>query len=39
MCAISMCYRYSYARKQFGPVEDGEELPVIEYQMQVSHLI
>ena len=26
--------RYSYNRKQFGPIEGGEELPVIEYQMQ-----
>ena len=31
--AISIAIRYSSVRKQFGPDED--ELPVIEYQLQV----
>jgi len=31
------CYcRYSSVRKQFGPTAD-EEIPVIEYQLQVSY--
>lgn len=31
--AVTIATRYSFRRKQFGPV-DGEELPIIEYQMQ-----
>ena len=33
--ATAIAIRYSAARKQFGPSAD-EELPVLEYQMQVS---
>nr|CAD7457594.1 unnamed protein product [Timema tahoe] len=34
--AVTIAVRYSAVRKQFGPTEDGEELPVIEYQLQAS---
>lgn len=33
--AVVVAVRYSGVRKQFGPV-NGPELPVIEYQLQVS---
>ena len=33
--SITIAVRYSAVRKQFGPTDD-EELPVIEYQVQVS---
>lgn len=29
-----MTFRYSAVRRQFGPEERGEELPVLEYQLQ-----
>jgi hypothetical protein len=32
--AVSIAVRYSAVRKQFGP-EDDNELPVLEYQLQV----
>lgn len=32
--SISIAVRYSAVRKQFGPTSD-EELPVLEYQVQV----
>ncbi|XP_047141556.1 peroxisomal acyl-coenzyme A oxidase 3 isoform X1 [Hydra vulgaris] len=32
--ALTIAVRYSACRKQFGPSEESEELPVIEYQMQ-----
>ncbi len=32
--AISISIRYSGARRQFGP-KSGEEIPVLEYQLQV----
>nr|CAD7605247.1 unnamed protein product [Timema genevievae] len=34
--AVTIAVRYSAVRKQFGPTEDGEELPVIEYQLQAK---
>ena len=34
--AMTIAVRYSACRKQFGPSEDSDELPVIEYQMQVK---
>ena len=37
-CNLKLCtpiaIRYSAVRRQFGP-QDGEEIPVIEYQLQV----
>ena len=33
--AITIAIRYSAVRRQFGPDESKEELPVIEYQLQV----
>lgn len=35
--AITIAIRYSASRKQFGPEDDGEELPVLEYQTQVHY--
>lgn len=32
--AVVIAIRYSAARRQFGPTEGGEELAVIEYQLQ-----
>nr|CAD7577344.1 unnamed protein product [Timema californicum] len=32
--AITIAIRYSAVRRQFGPDPDGEELPIIEYEMQ-----
>nr|CAD7412290.1 unnamed protein product [Timema poppensis] len=32
--AITIAVRYSAVRRQFGPDPDGEELPIIEYEMQ-----
>lgn len=37
--AMTIALRYSVSRKQFGPVQDGPELPVIEYQMQQWRLL
>ncbi|XP_066931992.1 peroxisomal acyl-coenzyme A oxidase 3-like isoform X5 [Clytia hemisphaerica] len=37
--AVTIALRYSVCRKQFGPVEGGPEIPVIEYQMQQWRLI
>lgn len=38
-CNLKLCLpiavRYSAVRRQFGP-ENGEEIPVIEYQLQVK---
>jgi len=34
--AITTAVRYSAVRKQFGP-EDGNEFPVLEYQLQVQN--
>jgi acyl-CoA oxidase len=34
--AITIAVRYSAVRKQFGP-EDGNEFPVLEYQLQVQN--
>ena len=36
---MTIAIRYSGARKQFGPEAGGEELPVIEYQLQVQFLM
>ena len=36
--ATTIAIRYSHARKQFGPI-NGEEIPVIEYQMQQWRLL
>lgn len=33
--AITIAIRYSAVRKQFGPDDSNEELPVLEYQSQV----
>lgn len=35
--AVTIAVRYSAVRKQFGP-EDGNEFPVLEYQLQQSRL-
>lgn len=35
--ALPIAIRFSAARRQFGPTDD-EEIPVLEYQMQVSTL-
>lgn len=37
--AITIAIRYSAARRQFGPVEGGEEFPVLEYQAQQHRLL
>lgn len=37
--AITIAVRYSAARKQFGPDDSNEELPVIEYQAQQFRLL
>ncbi|XP_057295716.1 peroxisomal acyl-coenzyme A oxidase 3-like [Hydractinia symbiolongicarpus] len=37
--AITIAIRYSFHRKQFGPIEGGLEIPVIEYQMQQWRLL
>lgn len=37
--AITIAIRYSASRKQFGPDDVDEELPVLEYQTQVQSLI
>ena len=34
--ALTIAVRYSAVRRQFGPVEGGEEIPVLEYQLQVG---
>ena len=34
--AMTIAVRYSACRKQFGPSDESEELPVIEYQLQVK---
>ncbi|XP_055600496.1 peroxisomal acyl-coenzyme A oxidase 3 isoform X2 [Uranotaenia lowii] len=36
--AITIAVRYSASRKQFGPSDDSEELPVLEYQSQQFRL-
>ncbi|PNF16616.1 hypothetical protein B7P43_G06434 [Cryptotermes secundus] len=36
--AVTIAVRYSAVRKQFGP-EDGNEFPVLEYQLQQSRLL
>lgn len=33
--AVSIAIRFSATRRQFGP-EDGEEVPVLEFPMQVG---
>lgn len=33
--AITIAIRHSACRKQFGPDDSGEEIPVLEYQSQV----
>lgn len=33
--AITIAIRHSASRKQFGPEDSGEEIPVLEYQSQV----
>ena len=35
--SVPIAVRYSAVRRQFGPT-DGEEIPVLEYQLQVSVL-
>lgn len=35
--AITVGVRYSAVRRQFGPDDSNEELPVIEYQLQVNN--
>ena len=35
--AVSISLRYSAVRRQFGPPGKKEEIPVIEYQLQVSN--
>jgi hypothetical protein len=34
--AVTIAVRYSAVRKQFGP-ENGDEFPVLEYQLQVQN--
>ena len=34
--ALTIAIRYSAARKQFGPPGSDEEIPVLEYQLQVK---
>lgn len=34
--ALTIAVRYSAVRRQFGPSEDGEEMAVLEYQLQVT---
>ena len=36
--AVTIAVRYSGARKQFGP-NDSEEIPVLEYQLQVGYYV
>jgi len=36
---VTIAIRYSAVRRQFGPTEDGEELPVLEYQLQQWRLL
>jgi alkylation response protein AidB-like acyl-CoA dehydrogenase len=37
--ALTIAIRYSAVRQQFGPADEEEELPVIEYQLQQSRLL
>ena len=34
--ALTISIRYSAVRRQFGPEDGAPELPVLEYQMQVT---
>ncbi|XP_022101155.1 peroxisomal acyl-coenzyme A oxidase 3-like isoform X1 [Acanthaster planci] len=37
--AMTIAVRYSAVRRQFGPTDNGQEIPVIEYQMQQWRLV
>lgn len=37
--AIVIAIRHSASRKQFGPTDNGDEIPVLEYQSQVQRII
>lgn len=37
--ALTIGIRYSASRKQFGPIENGPEIPVLEYQSQQYRLL